>query len=177
MQKPYRDKKPIIDGSAFVAETSSVIGDVEIGPRASVWYGVTLRGDVSFIRIGEETNIQDGSIVHVDSTEIRGAKGGTVVGKRVTVGHGAILHACVIGDECLIGMGAIILSGARIGEGSLVAAGSLVREDQVFPPGSMIAGNPAVVKKTVGEDQRKTIQASAKHYAALAEEHRRTPPL
>lgn len=176
MQKSYRDKKPKIDGSAFIAETSSVVGDVEIGARASIWYGVTLRGDINSIRIGEETNIQEGAVVHVDSEGTRGTGGRTILGKRVTVGHGAIIHACEIGDECLIGMGAIILSGARIGEGSLVAAGSLVREGQEFPSGSMIAGNPAVVKKPIGEEQRKTIRASAQHYVALADDHRKTSP-
>ena len=177
MLKSFREKKPRIDASAFIAETSSIVGDVEIGPRVSVWYGVTLRGDINSIVIGEETNIQEGSVVHVDSPETRGTGGRTVLGKRVTVGHGAIIHACEIGDECLIGMGAIILSGAKIGEGSLVAAGSLVREGQEFPPGSMIAGNPAVVKKTLSGDQKEVIRASARHYVDLAEEHRRNPPL
>ena len=112
MLKSFREKKPRIDASAFIAETSSIVGDVEIGPRVSVWYGVTLRGDINSIVIGEETNIQEGSVVHVDSPETRGTGGRTVLGKRVTVGHGAIIHACEIGDECLIGMGAIIRSAA-----------------------------------------------------------------
>ena len=171
MLKSFRGQKPRIDDSAFIAETSSIVGDVEIGPRASVWYGVAIRGDINTITIGEETNIQEGAVVHVDSPETRVTGGRTVLGKRVTVGHGAILHACVIG------MGAIVLSGARIGEGSLVAAGSLVREGQEFPPGSMIAGNPAMVKKTLSAEQKEAIRASARHYVALAEEHRRNSPL
>lgn len=176
MQKSYREKSPRIDPSAFIAETCSVVGDVEIGARSSIWYGVCLRGDINSIRIGQDTNIQEGAVVHVDSPRIHGDDGRTILGNRVTVGHGAIIHACEIGDECLIGMGAIILSGAKIGEGSLVAAGSLVREGQEFPPGSMIAGNPAVVKKAVGQEQRQGIRASAQHYVELAGEHRKTSP-
>ncbi|MFZ2955338.1 MAG: gamma carbonic anhydrase family protein [Candidatus Ozemobacteraceae bacterium] len=180
MIKAFKGKRPGIAESAFIAENAVVVGDVQIGRHSGIWYGVALRGDINAIIIGDETNIQEGSIIHVDTPDNYGNKEGsgrTVIGSRVTVGHGAILHACEIGDECLIGMGAIILSGAKIGAGSLVAAGSLVREGQLFPPGSLIAGNPAIVKKTLPPDQREMIKVSARFYADLADEHRSNIPL
>ena len=103
--RPYQDKSPVIHPGAFIAENAVIIGDVEIGAKANIWYNVVLRGDVNSIRIGEETNIQDGTVIHAETV-----RGPTLIGRRVTVGHNAIVHGCVVEDECLIGMGAIVLS-------------------------------------------------------------------
>jgi len=152
--KPYRGKTPRIDPSAFVAETAVIIGDVEIGPRANIWYGVVIRGDINHVRIGAETNIQENTVVHVDLND-RG------------LGHG-----CKIGDDCLIGMGATVLSGASVGAGSVVAAGALVREGQQIPERSMVMGMPAEVKRQLPEEAVEKIRASARHYVELAEEYK-----
>src|SRR5262249_59136925 len=119
--RAYRGKAPRIGEDTFVAPSADVIGDVVIGPRSSIWYGTVLRGDVQGIRIGAETSIQDNSVVHVDSSGFS-----TVVGDRVTVGHGVVLHGCRIGDDALVGMGSIVLNGAEVGEGAMIGAGSLV---------------------------------------------------
>jgi carbonic anhydrase/acetyltransferase-like protein (isoleucine patch superfamily) len=170
--KPYRGKTPRIDPSAFVAETAVIIGDVEIGPRANIWYGVVIRGDINHVRIGAETNIQENTVVHVDLNDRGLGDCATIIGDRVTVGHGAILHGCKIGDDCLIGMGATVLSGASVGAGSVVAAGALVREGQQIPERSMVMGMPAEVKRQLPEEAVEKIRASARHYVELAEEYK-----
>src|SRR5688572_12962032 len=121
MIRAYRGVVPKIAASAYVDPSAQVIGDVELGERSSVWPNVTIRGDVNFIRIGDESNIQDNTVVHVDHDGYP-----TIVGNRVTVGHSVTLHGCVIEDDCLIGIGAIVRNGARIGKGSVIAAGALV---------------------------------------------------
>jgi carbonic anhydrase/acetyltransferase-like protein (isoleucine patch superfamily) len=148
--------------TAFIAPGAVVVGDVTLGARSSVWFGAVLRGDVARIEVGEDTNLQDGTVVHVDEGQP------ALLGARVTVGHRAIVHGCVLEDECLIGMGAIVLTGARVGTGSLVAAGALVRERQVVPPGSVALGVPAQVVGPVGEAHREAIRRGFEHYAALA---------
>ncbi|MBI4727060.1 gamma carbonic anhydrase family protein [candidate division TA06 bacterium] len=173
MIKSYKDKKPKISPKAFVAETAVIIGDVEVGEKSNIWYGVTIRADINHIRIGAETNIQENTVIHVDLNDRGLGDCATTVGDRVTVGHGAILHGCKIEDDCLIGMGAIVLSGARIGAGSVVAAGALVKEGRQIPPRSMVMGMPAEVKRQLPEEAVEKIRASAKHYVELAEEHKR----
>jgi carbonic anhydrase/acetyltransferase-like protein (isoleucine patch superfamily) len=169
--KPYKGQSPIVDPSAFVAETAVIVGDVEIGANASIWYGVTIRGDINHVRIGAETNVQENTVVHVDLNDRGLGECSTVIGQRVTIGHGAVIHGCKIGDDCLIGMGAIILSGARVGAGSVVAAGALVKEYQEVPPRSLVAGMPAQVKREVTDGELEMIRRSARHYADLAREY------
>ena len=139
MLRAFQDKTPRVHETAFVEESAHVIGDVELGAHSSVWFQCVIRADVNRIRIGHHTNIQDGTVIHVDEDQP------AVIGARVTVGHRAIVHGCVIEDECLIGMGAVIMSGARIGSGSLVGAAALVCERQEIPPGSLVLGAPARV--------------------------------
>ncbi|MDQ7797370.1 MAG: gamma carbonic anhydrase family protein [Candidatus Edwardsbacteria bacterium] len=172
MIKSYKEKTPQIDQSAFVAETAVIIGDVEIGRNASIWYGVAIRADINHVRIGQETNIQENSVIHVDLNDRGLGDCAAIIGDRVTVGHGAILHACKIGDDCLIGMGAIVLSGASVGAGSVIAAGALVKEGQQIPPRSMVMGMPAEVKRQLPEEAIEKIRSSARHYVELAEDYK-----
>lgn len=152
----------VIDPTAWVAPGAIVIGDVTLGARSSVWFHTVVRGDSAAIAIGNDTNLQDGSVVHVD------AGYPAVIGARVTVGHRAIVHGCMVEDDCLIGMGAIVLTGARIGQGSLVGAGALVREGQHVPAGSLVLGAPARVLGPVKDAHREAIRTGAGHYVALS---------
>jgi carbonic anhydrase/acetyltransferase-like protein (isoleucine patch superfamily) len=140
--RPYRGKLPVVHPNAFIDETAQVIGDVVIGAESSVWMQVVIRGDVNYIRIGDRTNVQDGTVVHVQHDTHP-----TVVGNDVTIGHGAVVHGCTIHDRLLVGMGAIILNGVEIGEDSIVAAGTLVTERTVIPPRSMVMGSPGRVRR------------------------------
>ena len=156
----------MIDPSAFVAPTAVVLGDVTLGSDASVWYHAVLRGDLAPIRIGAESNFQDGSIVHVDE----GVP--CIVGRRVGVGHRVILHGCTVEDECLIGMGSVVLNGVRVGTGSVVAAGAVIPEGVVIPPGSLVMGVPGRVVRTVDEQLRERVRSTWAHYVAMARGHR-----
>ena len=156
---------PTIDPTAWAAPSADLIGDVRLGPKASVWFGAVIRADNTPILIGEESNFQDGAIGHSDP----GAP--LTIGARVTVGHQAILHGCTVHDEALIGMGARILNGAVIGEGCIVGAGALVTEGKIFEPNSLIVGSPARVVRILGEEQRQMLRASAAHYADKAAEY------
>lgn len=150
---------PQIEEDVFIAEGAQVIGDVRIGRGSSVWFNTTLRGDVMPIHIGNETNIQDGSVLHGTY-----GKFACEVGDRVTIGHTVVLHGCKIGNTCLIGMGSIVMDGAEIGARSVVGAGSLVTEGKKFPPGSLIVGRPAVLKRPLNEDELKFLEQSADNY-------------
>lgn len=166
MLRPYRGHRPKIAESAYIDPAATLIGQVEVGARSSFWPGAVARGDVDFIRVGEETSIQDGTVLHCD--------GGMplIIGHRVTVGHLAMLHGCTIEDECVIGIGAIVLNGARIGRGSVVAAGALVGERKEIPPGSMVMGVPGkVVRETTPEEQER-FRDNARHYVERAAEHK-----
>ena len=154
-----RGSKPKISESVFIAENAAIIGDVEIEEKSSIWYNVTIRGDVMPIRIGKETNIQDNSVLHGTYQEF-----GCTIGDRVTVGHGVILHGCEIQNLSLIGMGSIIMDGAVIGEQSIVGAGSLVTEGKKFPPRSLILGRPASVRRSLTDAELKSLDESADHY-------------
>jgi carbonic anhydrase/acetyltransferase-like protein (isoleucine patch superfamily) len=143
-----------------------VLGDVTLGPRASVWYTTVLRGDMDRIVVGEASNLQDGTIVHVDAGRP------ALIGARVGVGHRAILHGCTVEDECLIGMGSVVLNGAVIGSGSVVAAGAVVREGMAVPPGSLVMGVPGRVVRPVDEVLRTRIRETWQHYVTEAERHR-----
>ena len=150
-----------IHPSAFVAPGAVVVGAVSLAARSSVWFNTVVRGDTARIEVGEGTNLQDNTVVHVDQGQP------ALIGAGVTVGHRAIVHGCVIEDDCLIGMGSIVLSGARIGHGSLVGAGALVREGQDIAPGSLVVGAPARVVGPVSESHREAIRNGAAHYAEI----------
>jgi carbonic anhydrase/acetyltransferase-like protein (isoleucine patch superfamily) len=149
---------PDIADSAWVADNAQVIGDVHMAADSSVWFSSVVRGDTATIRIGEGTNIQDGSVLHADV----GIP--LTIGKHVTVGHMVQLHGCTVGDESLIGIGAIVLNGAKIGKNCLVGAGSLVTEGKEFPDGSMILGSPAKVVRQLTPEQIEGLRRSAQHY-------------
>lgn len=166
MIRPYRASFPRIHSTAFVDESAQIIGDVEIGEESSVWMNVVIRGDVNTIRIGNRTNIQDGTVVHV----MRHTHA-TIIGDDVTVGHAAILHGCVIHDRCLIGMGALLLNGAEIGEDTIVAAGTLVPEGMKIPPRSLVMGRPAVRTRDLTDDDVATIKRYAEGYVAFRKDY------
>jgi carbonic anhydrase/acetyltransferase-like protein (isoleucine patch superfamily) len=159
--------RPRIGQDVFVAEGARVIGDVQLGDEASVWFGAILRGDHMPIRIGARTNIQDNAVVHITSDE-----SGATLGDDVTVGHGAIVHGCTIGSGCLVGMGSIVLDGAFVGEGSFVAAGSLVTPRTVIPPRSVVMGRPAKVVRAVSDRDVAMIREAASRYVQYAREFR-----
>lgn len=154
--------QPTIDPEAFIAEGAVVRGDVRIERNASIWYNAVLRGDVDSIAVGEGSNIQDGCVVHVD----RGCP--VRIGRNVTVGHGAIVHGCTIGDGTLIGMGAIILNGAVIGEGCIVGAGALVTQGKHIPAGALVVGSPARTVRAVTPEEREHNLANAQLYVEEA---------
>ena len=161
--RPFDGKHPTIGADTFVADNATIIGDVVIGARTSVWYGVVLRGDVFHIRIGDETSIQDNAVIHVTS-----GRHATIVGNRVTVGHSVVLHGCTVEDECIIGMGAIVMDRAVIGRGSIVGAGALVTPGTVIEPGQLVVGSPARAKRPVTAEELTFIRLSAAHYVDLA---------
>ena len=149
---------PEVADSAWVADNAQVMGAVKVAADASVWFGVTVRGDTETITIGEGSNIQDGSVMHADHGKP------LTVGKHVTVGHMVMLHGCTIGDESLIGIGAVVLNGAKIGKNCLVGAGSLVTEGKEFPDGSRSMGSPAKVVLALTPEQIQGLRLSAQHY-------------
>ena len=159
-------REPKMDEEAFVAPTSSVIGDVTLGAGASVWYGAVVRGDVERISVGAQSNIQDNCTLHADPGFP------VTIGERVSVGHNAVVHGATVEDDCLIGMGATVLNGAVIGEGSLVAAQALVPQGMQVPPGSLVAGVPAKVKRELTEEERQGVTLNGTHYAHLARAHK-----
>lgn len=156
---PLRGKAPQISEKVFIADNARLIGDVKVGAGSSIWFNVTLRGDVMPIVVGREVNIQDGSVVHGTFQ-----KCGTVIEDRVTIGHLVMLHGCRIGAKCLIGMGSILMDQCEIGEQSIVAAGSLVTEGSIFPPRSLIVGSPAKVKRPLTEKEIQFLDQSADNY-------------
>jgi carbonic anhydrase/acetyltransferase-like protein (isoleucine patch superfamily) len=163
MIKSFQNIAPKIHETAFIAEDSVIIGDVEIGEQASVWYGSIIRGDVNFIRIGARTNIQDACVIHV-SRETHS----TVLEEEITVGHRVTLHGCYVETGCLIGIGAIILDGARIGRNSLVAAGSLVTPGTQIPERSLVMGSPARVKRQLADEEVKDLKKFWQNYVLLS---------
>jgi carbonic anhydrase/acetyltransferase-like protein (isoleucine patch superfamily) len=161
----YKGRKPIIGKNVFIAPTAVVIGDVNIKENSSIWYGTVLRGDLAPITIGESTNIQDNCTIHTDHDNP------AVIGKRVTVGHNAVVHGCIVEDNCLIGINSVVLSGAWIKTGAVVAAGSVVKHGQVVEPYHLVAGIPAESKKTLSKTTVEKRKQTAEHYIELAKEH------
>ncbi len=166
MIHPFKEKKPQIDASALIMESAQIIGDVVIGEESSVWFNAVIRGDVNHIRIGKYTNIQDGCVLHVARRTLP-----LIVGDEVTVGHNVILHACTIGSQWLIGLGAIVMDGADIGEQSIVGAGSLVTPGTKIPPRSLVVGSPARVKRELTEEEIRGIRESAANYVGDIENY------
>ena len=155
MIRTFQGKRPVVPASAFVDASAQVIGEVVLGERASIWCNVVARGDGHFIHIGEDTNIQDLSCLHVTH-----GIAPLTIGARVTVGHHVVLHGCTVEDDCLIGMGSILLDGCVIGRGSIIGAGALVTPRTVIPPGSLVVGSPAQVKRPCNERDRAFIELS-----------------
>ncbi|RXZ68205.1 gamma carbonic anhydrase family protein [Agromyces albus] len=156
---------PVVDETAFVAAGAVIVGDVRLAAGSSVWYNAVLRAEAERITLGEESNLQDAVVCHVD------AGYPLTIGRRVSVGHGAVLHGCTVEDDCLIGMSATVLNGAVIGAGSLVAAGAVVLEGTVVPPGSLVAGVPAKVRRELSDDERAGIRRNAASYLHHVDEH------
>lgn len=165
MLRSFRGVSPRVAPSAYVDPAAAVIGDVEIGARSSIWPSASLRGDISPIRIGDETSIQDGTCVHTD------ARFPAIVGNRVTVGHMAVLHGCIIEDEVLIGIGAIVLNGAKIGKGAVVAAGALVPEGAEIPAGMLAMGVPAKPKRPVTEEEQERFRVNCNNYVKRTQDY------
>ena len=161
----FLGRKPDTARAAFVAPNATVLGAVTLGAQSSVWYGCVLRGDINTIEIGDGSNIQDLTMVHLADNH------GVKVGQYSTIGHSAIIHACEIGDECLIGMGATILDGAKIGDRCIVGANSLVTQRFVAPPGSMILGSPAKVVRPLTEAEQRGLRGWAEKYIEVARAH------
>lgn len=165
--KAYNGILPKIHPDAWIAENAVIIGDVEIGAGTNIWYSVVIRGDLNKIRIGENVNIQDGAILHVESDD-----GPCLIGHRVTIGHQSIIHGCEVGDDALIGMGATILSWSKIGKGALVAAGALVKEHEKIPSRTLWAGIPAKQRSDIGPEMFQRMQEGWQHYVELANHYR-----
>ena len=161
----FLGKTPDVSGALFVAGNATVIGDVKLGKNSSVFYGAVLRADINRIAVGEGSNLQDNVIVHLSDDA------GVHIGDHVTVGHGAIIHACTIEDGCLIGMGATVLDGAVIGADSLVGANSLVTQGFTCPPGSMVLGSPARVVRPLSEEERGSGRRLSAKYVEVARAH------
>lgn len=166
MLRPFRSVLPTVHPTAYIDESAQVIGDVHIGEDSSVWMNVVIRGDVNTIRIGDRTNIQDGTIIHV----MRGTHP-TRIGHEVTVGHAAVLHGCTIHDRVLVGMGAMLLNGAEIGEDSIVAAGTLVPERKTFPARSLLMGRPAARKRELTDEEVASIRDYAERYIGYRKDY------
>jgi len=166
----FRGKHPAIAGSAFLADTATVIGDVTIGAHSSVWFGAVVRGDVYHVRIGAETSIQDNTVIHVTHDQYA-----TTVGDRVTVGHGVVLHGCTVRDLVIVGMGSIILDQADVGERCIVGAGALVTPGTKIPSGHLVVGAPARVKRPLTEEELEWLSSSAAHYVELTKAYQTDP--
>ncbi|MFN4278468.1 MAG: gamma carbonic anhydrase family protein [Ferrovibrio sp.] len=164
---PFGDKHPVIAPDAFVAPNATVIGDTEIGDRSSIWFGCILRGDVNTIRVGSDTNIQDGTVVHVTR-----AKFGTVIGSGVTIGHLALVHGCTLEDHSFVGMQATVMDGCVIESEGMLAAGALLTPGKRIAKGELWAGRPAKLMRRLDTDELHNIHETAAHYARLAASYR-----
>jgi len=166
--RPYEGKAPRLADGVWLADDVVVVGDVELGASASLWYGVVVRGDVNRVSIGARTNLQDLTVVHVTSGTFP-----TTVGEDVTVGHRVVLHGCTVGDRALVGIGAIVLDGAVIGEEAMVGAGALVPPGMVVPPRTLVLGTPARPRRALTDHEVAGLRTSAARYVEYAARHRR----
>lgn len=158
---PYKEIHPDVEQALFIAANATIVGDVTLGSDTTVWYSATLRGDMAPITIGRGTNIQDNAVIHVNTGMP------THLGENITVGHGAILHACTIGSGTLVGMGSIVLDGATVGEDSLVAAGAVVPPNKSYPPRSLLMGSPAKVVRELTAEELEGMATNVAHYIEL----------
>jgi carbonic anhydrase/acetyltransferase-like protein (isoleucine patch superfamily) len=166
--RALQGRAPRVHAQAFVDDSALVIGDVEIGARSSVWMNAVIRGDVGKIRIGEMTNVQDLSVIHV-----RGGKFDTTLGNGVTIGHQVVLHGCTVRDFALVGIGAVVLDGAEVGEEAMVGAGALVTPGTVVPPRTLVVGAPARPKRALSDEEVADLRRQAQNYWGYAEDHLR----
>jgi len=167
----YEGKTPKIDPTAFVAPGARLIGDIEIGPEASIWYNCVLRGDVNAIRIGARSNIQDGTVLHVDSPRPGHEGFPTIIGEEVLIGHLAMVHGCILHDHAFVGLGAIVMDGCEIEGDAMLAAGAILTPGRRIPPGQLWAGRPAKYVRDLGEAELAGMRAGVAHYVALAKRH------
>ena len=168
----FGGKTPRVDPSAFVAPGAQLIGDIDIGPEASIWYNCVLRGDVNSIRIGARTNIQDGSVIHVDSPK-PGESGGhpTIIGDEVLIGHLAMVHGCVLHDRAFVGLGSIVMDGCEIESDAMLAAGAMLTPGKRIPTGQLWAGRPAKYVRDLTAAELEGQRQGVAHYVALAKAH------
>lgn len=164
---PFEGKMPKVHETAWLAETAVLVGDVEIGEESSIWYGCVLRGDEMPVRVGKRTNVQDGSILHVENELYP-----CILGDDVSVGHGAIVHGCEVGNWALIAMGAIVLNNVKVGEGAVVAAGAIVPEGKVIEPGTLWMGAPAKYVRDLNDAERERFRKTSKVYSHLKDRYR-----
>jgi carbonic anhydrase/acetyltransferase-like protein (isoleucine patch superfamily) len=164
--RPFRDKTPKVTDDVFIADNAVITGDVEIGSGSSVWFGVVMRGDSAPIRIGERSNVQDGTVVHADEDAP------VIIGNDVTIGHRAIIHGTQIGDGAQVSMGAIVLSHSRVEAGAIVGAGALVPEGMVVEANTIVMGVPARPRRPVTDADRERTEQAARHYTALGREYK-----
>jgi carbonic anhydrase/acetyltransferase-like protein (isoleucine patch superfamily) len=168
----FGGRAPLVDPSAFVAPGARLIGDVEIGAEASIWYNCVLRGDVNRIRIGARTNIQDGSVIHVDSPKPGEEEGHpTIIGEEVLIGHLAMVHGCVLHDRAFVGLGAIVMDGCAIESDAMLAAGAMLTPGKTIPSGQLWAGRPAKYVRDLSQAEIEGMRAGVAHYVALAKMH------
>ena len=167
MVMEFEGVTPKIDENTYISESVDIIGKVEILENANIWFGTRLRGDMNNIVIGRNTNIQENSVVHVDS------KSPCIIGNNVTIGHGAIIHGCNIADNVLVGMGSIILNNAKIGNNTIIGAGSLITQGKEFPEGVLILGNPAKVIRELTKVEVESIKKSADNYVSLSKKYKK----
>jgi gamma-carbonic anhydrase len=167
MIRAFRGMTPRAAATAYIDPSAQVIGNVSIGEFSSIWCNATLRGDVNQIRIGNESNVQDNAVLHVDEGPFP-----LHIGNRVTIGHSAVLHGCTLEDGVLIGIGAIVLNGAKIGAGSVIAAGALVAEGVEIPENSLAMGVPAKVRRQVSDEEKERFRVNADHYVELSKSYR-----
>lgn len=165
MIKSYRDESPRLGEGVFIEDSAQVIGRVEVGAQASIWFNAVVRGDVNTIHIGARTNVQDGTVVHVTKHHP------TWVGDEVTIGHNVTLHGCRVEAGCLIGMGAVVLDDVVIGAGSIVAAGAVVTPGSRIPPGSLVMGAPAKVRRSLKPEEQVALRQSAQNYIHYARDY------
>ena len=166
--REFNGVSPKIHETAFIAENAAIIGDVEIGPKSSIWYGVVIRGDMNYIRIGANTNIQDGTVIHVDSEGEHWNGQPTLIGDNVTVGHRAMLHACTLEDNSFVGMSATVLDGAVVESGAMVAAGALVTPGKRVLKGQIWGGMPARYMRDLRQDEKDYFNFVTEHYMEIS---------